>query len=304
MYKDGGASAGGSARQVAKRSREKAERLMRHAELYERGAAGEERTAEVLRALPAEWTVLHDVSWPGRRMANIDHVVIGPAGIFVIDSKNWSGRLVVDGEVLRQNGRAREHAVAGCADAGLAISELGAAFAPYVVPVLCFVRDEPVTGHARDVMVCSTANLLTMLMTRPVRMTADHVRTASWQLDAGLRAATVNPPSFTRAPRRPRPAMPLPTSRPKPRARRRSRGRKSKTSVVELLIALALCLWLIGPGHQVIADALVHAASAGAKTHACPSAGAHVAAKRHPRHRVQRRRSVTGPARARASCAP
>ena len=71
--------------------------------------------------LPAEWTALHDVRWPGRRFANIDHIVIGPGGIFVVDSKNWSGNLTFSGGVLRQNGRSREPAVARCADSALAV---------------------------------------------------------------------------------------------------------------------------------------------------------------------------------------
>src|SRR4051794_41984408 len=84
--------AGESAGDVAARSRAKAERLMRHAEMFERGAVGEARTAAMLKHLPREWTTLHDVRWPGRRFANIDHIVIGPAGIFVVGSRNWSGK--------------------------------------------------------------------------------------------------------------------------------------------------------------------------------------------------------------------
>ena len=86
--------AGESARDVAARSRAKAERLMRHAEMYERGAEGEARTAAVLAAMPPEWVAIHDVRWPGRRFANIDHIVLGPGGIFIVDSKNWSGQVV------------------------------------------------------------------------------------------------------------------------------------------------------------------------------------------------------------------
>jgi hypothetical protein len=107
---------------------------MRHAEMYERGAEGEARTAGVLASLPPEWTTLHDVRWPGRRLANIDHVVIGPGGIFVIDSKNWSGRVEVTRDVLRQNGRSREQAVAGCADSALAVSEILGPFASSAQP--------------------------------------------------------------------------------------------------------------------------------------------------------------------------
>lgn len=62
-----------------------------------RGADGEEGTAARLAALPNDqFTVFHDVRWPRRRYANFDHVVVGPDGVFVIDSKNWSGRIKVD----------------------------------------------------------------------------------------------------------------------------------------------------------------------------------------------------------------
>src|SRR3954453_18834417 len=131
--------AGESARDEAARSRAKAERLMRRAEMFERGAEGEALTASMLTALPAEWTTLHDVRWPGRRFANIAHIAIGPAGIFVVDSKNWSGDITVSGGVLRQNGRSREAAVAGCADSALAVSELAGPYGRHIVPVLCFV---------------------------------------------------------------------------------------------------------------------------------------------------------------------
>jgi hypothetical protein len=40
--------------------------------------------------------VLHDLAVPGSR-ANIDHLVVGPGGVFVIDSKHYRGRLQLDG---------------------------------------------------------------------------------------------------------------------------------------------------------------------------------------------------------------
>jgi hypothetical protein len=39
--------------------------------------------------------VLHDLAVPGSR-ANLDHLVIGPGGVFVIDSKQYRGRLQLD----------------------------------------------------------------------------------------------------------------------------------------------------------------------------------------------------------------
>jgi hypothetical protein len=63
---------------------------------WRRGAAGERRTAHLLGPLERHgWVVLHDLAVPGSR-ANIDHLVIGPGGMFVIDSKQYRGRLQLD----------------------------------------------------------------------------------------------------------------------------------------------------------------------------------------------------------------
>jgi hypothetical protein len=181
--------AGESAREEARRAREKAERLARRAEMFEKGSEGETATAAVLATLPPGWTAIHDVRWPSRRLANIDHVLVGPGGIFVIDSKNWSGRITLEGGHLRQNGRSREKAVAGCADAGLAVAELAGPHADMVFPVLCFLTDEPLSGWCRDVMVCSTATLAQMLLTRPSVLDPGASTDAWFRLDAQLRAA-------------------------------------------------------------------------------------------------------------------
>jgi hypothetical protein len=61
-----------------------------------RGAAGERRTARLLGSLERHgWVVLHDLAVPGSR-ANIDHLAIGPGGVFVIDSKQYRGPLQLD----------------------------------------------------------------------------------------------------------------------------------------------------------------------------------------------------------------
>jgi hypothetical protein len=57
------------------------------------GARGERATARRLRRLERHgYVVLHDLQVPGSR-ANVDHLAIGPAGVFVIDSKRYAGRL-------------------------------------------------------------------------------------------------------------------------------------------------------------------------------------------------------------------
>jgi nuclease-like protein len=59
---------------------------------WRRGAHGERRTARLLDRLTGDgYVVFHDLAVPGNTSANIDHMVIGPSGVFVIDSKQWTG---------------------------------------------------------------------------------------------------------------------------------------------------------------------------------------------------------------------
>jgi hypothetical protein len=60
---------------------------------WQRGALGERHTARLLRRLPRDgFVVFHDLAVPGSD-ANVDHLVIGPSGVFVIDSKQWTGQV-------------------------------------------------------------------------------------------------------------------------------------------------------------------------------------------------------------------
>lgn len=57
------------------------------------GSEGEERVAEVMATVTGV-EVLHDRLVPGSR-ANIDHIVVGPAGVFVVDAKKYTGAIEV-----------------------------------------------------------------------------------------------------------------------------------------------------------------------------------------------------------------
>jgi hypothetical protein len=68
-------------------------RISQDARNWQRGARGERRTARQLARLTRHgWVVLHDLAIPGSG-ANADHLAIGPGGTFLLDSKNWRGRL-------------------------------------------------------------------------------------------------------------------------------------------------------------------------------------------------------------------
>jgi hypothetical protein len=67
---------------------------------WQRGAHGERRTARLLDRLTREgYVVFHDLAVPGSP-ANVDHLVIGPTGLFVIDSKQWTGSVHQSGDGL------------------------------------------------------------------------------------------------------------------------------------------------------------------------------------------------------------
>ncbi len=63
-------------------------------ERWRRGAAGEVATAVLLTRLPRRFVVLHDLRIPGSR-ANVDHLVIGPTGVWVVDSKSYRAKIRV-----------------------------------------------------------------------------------------------------------------------------------------------------------------------------------------------------------------
>jgi len=68
-------------------------RASAEARAWRRGAVGERRTARLLRRLERDgYTSLHDLAVPGSN-ANVDHLVIGPTGVFVVDSKQYTGHV-------------------------------------------------------------------------------------------------------------------------------------------------------------------------------------------------------------------
>jgi hypothetical protein len=64
------------------------------ARTWQRGAHGERHTARLLDRLTRDgFVVFHDLAVPGKTSANVDHLVIGPTGVFVVDSKQWTGEV-------------------------------------------------------------------------------------------------------------------------------------------------------------------------------------------------------------------
>jgi hypothetical protein len=111
-------------REVERRLRPESTRVRRLKELSESpeaaGAAGELDVIEVLRALTDEFVTLNDLHLKPNRFlrdadktplmsAQLDHVVVGPTGVFLIETKNWSPAFASTNDAhdpIRQAGRA------------------------------------------------------------------------------------------------------------------------------------------------------------------------------------------------------
>ena len=62
---------------------------------WNKGIKGEKIVAENLKQLPKDYFIFNDVKFPGSR-GNLDHVVVGPNGVFVIETKNLTGFFVIN----------------------------------------------------------------------------------------------------------------------------------------------------------------------------------------------------------------
>jgi hypothetical protein len=114
------------------------------------GEKGELAVTDALTSLPNDYVVLNDLMLPDGR-GNIDHLVIGPNGLFVIETKNYSGYVKCWGDTWYVNNQKIRSLSKQAKRNAVAIkSSLDAVFAehrsrvPFVTALLVFVD-----GNAR-----------------------------------------------------------------------------------------------------------------------------------------------------------
>jgi hypothetical protein len=139
------------------------------------GDSAREATTAALSTLGDAWCVSTGVGWPSRGDAVIDHVVVGPGGVFVIDSRHWAGSLEMREDGLRQNGRLRNDATNATTFAAFAVSDVLDLDVSEVHPVLCLVREGELTGWAGDVFVTTSQDLAAELTECPPVLGPDDV---------------------------------------------------------------------------------------------------------------------------------
>jgi hypothetical protein len=188
--------------------------------------------------------VLHDLVLLGQK-ANIDHLVVGPAGVTIIDAKAWSGRVWVGRDVVGHGRRARRKPLEGMSRQLHRVQTVLAAAGRDGVTVetmLCFVNENPGLSTGRldeihGVLVGTSQPVIDHAM-RPGDLFLEDAKAIYELLAASfvVQGGTVSPttaalPSVSAPPPPPRRVAPAPRhARPTARRERSSRARRSTPS--------------------------------------------------------------------------
>ncbi len=153
--------------------------LGRDSRPWYQGALGEIAVAGRLGTLGPEWTVLHSVP-VGNGSSDIDHVIIGPGGVFTVNTKNHASQTVwVAGRTFMVAGQKQRHIPNAVHEAGRASSLLGrAANAPVGVrPLIVVVNPKSLTikEAPAGVVVLTDGQLERWLRSRPPVLGPDMV---------------------------------------------------------------------------------------------------------------------------------
>ena len=140
------------------------------------GAKGEIVVGQILATLPPEWTSFHALPI-GKKGSDIDHIVIGPGGIFTINTKHHAGRTVwVAGRGLMVSGQKQPYIRNAEYEAGRVTKLLRERMPllPAAQPVLALVNPKSLTVKVtpEQVKVTTAAALRRWLVKRPVVLNA------------------------------------------------------------------------------------------------------------------------------------
>ena len=140
------------------------------------GALGEIVVAHVLAKLGDEWTVLHAVP-VGSGSSDIDHVILGPGGIYTINTKNHSGKKIwIGGSTFLVNGYKQEYMRNSAHEAERASRLLSTVTGrPVIVtPLIVVVNPASITtGRKRPRVSVLSSNTLNRWLVRRPRVLSD-----------------------------------------------------------------------------------------------------------------------------------
>jgi hypothetical protein len=163
------------------------------------GAEGEKAVGQYLERLRSQgYEIFHDIPASG---FNVDHVIIGPTGVYAIETKTWrkpkrgDSRITFDGATLLKGGFAldRDPVVQARAQATWLVRVLaeGTGRTYFVKPVVLFPGwfVENTKGTFDQVWVLEPKALPGFLEREPHRLEADQVRLASYHLSRYIRTS-------------------------------------------------------------------------------------------------------------------
>lgn len=111
-------------------------------ERIEQGRAGEVEVATRLRRLGASYRVIHDLVLPTG--GDADHIVVGPSGVFVIETKSYNGKVqLLEDSIVIDGFRPRRDLMSQVRRSAKMVKGILATLADYrgwVQPVICFGR--------------------------------------------------------------------------------------------------------------------------------------------------------------------
>ena len=116
------------------------------------GAEGERETGGEIEKLGPEWHCEHDME---HERGNWDHVLVGPPGVFLLDSKRYHGTAAVRGDTLRSGRLALPGGMfrSGAKRIKLALEGRLGARAPWVQPVVVVWGEFPQARHEEQGVV-------------------------------------------------------------------------------------------------------------------------------------------------------
>lgn len=133
-------------------------------------------TGSGIDRLPAtHWKHVRNVHCPARPGDRIDHVLVGPSGVYVI------GYVASDGVAITSE-TTGGHATGAGGVAGL----LPERYRSKIRPALCFRGNEPVADLVAEVMVASSSTLAHILRSSPVVLSTSEVAEVWKLLDSRL----------------------------------------------------------------------------------------------------------------------
>lgn len=141
-------------------------------------SATEKRTAAALAPLAAAgYHLLADRRWPGSRRAQVDMVVVGPAGVFVVDTKAWADVTIAGDRIHRGQDDVTDDLMA-LADLAYRtegeLAEIG--LAPGEVHAVAVLAGRTgVTERVGPVLVVGERDLLRQIARRGARLGPDQV---------------------------------------------------------------------------------------------------------------------------------